>query len=200
MKMDSEKAKKQINIRVTDEQYAALAAKAAKAGKSVSGFVRDLALGYKPRAVLDPETFAAFSRAMNGIGRNVNQIARYCNQDKTAPQASALMEVLQQIGAAWEVVRTGKVPAEAIQPTAPAAKTAAADEIEATETAEVAEVVEEAAEAEKPRVPTCERCGASMVWRKRGNGGFWGCPNWRDLENGEHSMFQPSAEYPAPKD
>jgi len=69
---------KQVNIRLTDEEYEALRENAERGGLTVSEYVRKRALGRPVKAVpcrFDSEAVLHLSR----IGSNLNQLARLSN-------------------------------------------------------------------------------------------------------------------------
>lgn len=73
-----------VQVRLTDEEHAALAERAERAGLSAGAFVRAVALGAPgPRAVRRPPVEKAeLARLLGQIGRvgsNVNQLARLAN-------------------------------------------------------------------------------------------------------------------------
>ncbi|MFY7835945.1 MAG: MobC family plasmid mobilization relaxosome protein [Novosphingobium sp.] len=67
----------QINFRVSPEEFAVLAAKAAMAGVTVTEFVRLTALERR-MPVHDPQAKEAL-RELSRIGGNINQIAKVAN-------------------------------------------------------------------------------------------------------------------------
>jgi hypothetical protein len=73
------KRTKRIEIAVTEDEYLALMERKNK--PRLAEWIRDTALGQKPRAKVtpvDPELLYQ----LNKIGVNLNQIARYCHQNK----------------------------------------------------------------------------------------------------------------------
>jgi hypothetical protein len=70
---------KEIKIRLTEQEYLMLMQRKTKT--RLAEWIRDTALGQKPRAKVtpvDPELLYQ----LNKIGVNLNQIARYCHQNK----------------------------------------------------------------------------------------------------------------------
>ena len=75
------KEAKQISFRVTEGEYLKLEQSAETLSMSVPAFVKKKAQGAKlvmPK--LEKETGMQLSRELRDIGKNVNQIARWCNQ------------------------------------------------------------------------------------------------------------------------
>lgn len=80
-----------IAVRVTEAERALIEESAKAAGLKIGGYLRALALGNAgARAKRSPqEEREALARILGEIGKlgsNVNQIARWCNTDRTAPQ------------------------------------------------------------------------------------------------------------------
>lgn len=67
---------KQIKFRVTENEYFKIAATAGRAGYSLSAFIRARCLDDKKILIVDREDIKAVYQALNGMGNNVNQIAR----------------------------------------------------------------------------------------------------------------------------
>ena len=77
------KAAKQISFRVTEAEYLKLQQSAETLNISVPEFVKKKAKGTKlitPK--FDKNTGVQLSRELRDIGKNVNQVARWCNQRK----------------------------------------------------------------------------------------------------------------------
>ena len=90
------KRQKQLTVRFTDEEYAALKGKADIAGMKMEPFVRQLVEGYtiKPRP---PDSYVRLSQQVAAIGNNLNQLAHIANatgkvSDHSLQQAQRLME------------------------------------------------------------------------------------------------------------
>ena len=89
------KRQKQLTVRFTDEEYAALKGKADIAGMKMEPFVRQLVEGctIKPRP---PDSYVRLSQQVAAIGNNLNQLAHIANatgkvSDHSLQQAQRLM-------------------------------------------------------------------------------------------------------------
>lgn len=69
---------KQLTVRFTPVEYAALKKKAEKAKTKMEPLVRDLVAGCEIVA-RDPEQYEKINRELSAIGRNINQIAHAAN-------------------------------------------------------------------------------------------------------------------------
>lgn len=85
-KLSRDKRTKEITIRVTENELAAL--KNRQQGTTMAGWMRDLGLGVTPMKPADPELV----RALGRIGSNLNQVTKHANIDKQLDQ-----NVLEQI-------------------------------------------------------------------------------------------------------
>ena len=95
------KRQKQLTVRFTDEEYAALKGKADIAGMKMEPFVRQLVEGYtiKPRP---PDSYVRLSQQVAAIGNNLNQLAHIANatgkvSDHSLQQAQRLMEEIWEL-------------------------------------------------------------------------------------------------------
>ena len=95
------KRQKQLTVRFTDEEYAALKGKADIAGMKMEPFVRQLVEGYtiKPRP---PDSYVRLSQQVATIGNNLNQLAHIANatgkvSDHSLQQAQQLMEEIWKL-------------------------------------------------------------------------------------------------------
>ena len=95
------KRQKQLTVRFTDEEYAALKGKADIAGMKMEPFVRQLVEGYtiKPRP---PDSYVKLSQQVAAIGNNLNQLAHIANatgkvSDHSLQQAQRLMEEIWEL-------------------------------------------------------------------------------------------------------
>lgn len=74
---------KQINFRVSDDEYQYLSAIAEQTGMSVPQLCKQVALGMKYRAPkVELEGAILIAKELRKYGSNLNQIARYCNTMK----------------------------------------------------------------------------------------------------------------------
>lgn len=91
------KEAKQISFRVTEGEYLKLEQSAETLSMSVPAFVKKKAQGAKlvmPK--LEKETGMQVSRELRDIGKNVNQIARWCNQRQEEALEEKDMERLEE--------------------------------------------------------------------------------------------------------
>lgn len=95
------KRQKQLTVRFTDEEYAALKGKADIAGMKMEPFVRQLVEGctIKPRP---PDSYVRLSQQVAAIGNNLNQLAHIANatgkvSDHSLQQAQRLMEEIWEL-------------------------------------------------------------------------------------------------------
>ena len=95
------KRQKQLTVRFTDEEYAALKGKADIAGMKMESFVRQLVEGctIKPRP---PDSYVKLSQQVAAIGNNLNQLAHIANatgkvSDHSLQQAQRLMEEILEL-------------------------------------------------------------------------------------------------------
>lgn len=95
------KRQKQLTVRFTDEEYAALKGKADIAGMKMEPFVRQLVEGctIKPRP---PDSYVRLSQQVAAIGNNLNQLAHIANatgkvSDHSLQQAQRLMEEIWKL-------------------------------------------------------------------------------------------------------
>ena len=88
---------KQVNIRVSAEEYAALMAEAEKAGMQVAAFVRDAALRKRIKAAppaINADAWITLGKTLN----NLNQIARHLNAAaRLGGEDAAVDEVRQEL-------------------------------------------------------------------------------------------------------
>lgn len=95
------KRQKQLTVRFTDEEYAALKGKADIAGMKMEPFVRQLVEGctIKPRP---PDSYVRLSQQVAAVGNNLNQLAHIANatgkvSDHSLQQAQRLMEEIWEL-------------------------------------------------------------------------------------------------------
>ena len=75
------KRKREIKIRLTEEEYLEIRARCDRA--RLAEWLRELALGQRKRRQT-PTVDPALLRQISAIGNNLNQIARWCNQNGAA--------------------------------------------------------------------------------------------------------------------
>ena len=95
------KRQKQLTVRFTNEEYAALKGKADIAGMKMEPFVRQLVEGctIKPRP---PDSYVRLTQQVAAIGNNLNQLAHIANatgkvSDHSLQQAQRLMEEIWEL-------------------------------------------------------------------------------------------------------
>jgi hypothetical protein len=112
-KHGSEKRERQslIQLRVTAAEQAEIAAKAERAGLSVAGYLRALALGTdtpQPRAARRPpvekEELVRLQHELRKIGGNINQIAHHLNRSGENPPPIIATVLAEHIAAARAIV------------------------------------------------------------------------------------------------
>lgn len=86
---------KQLTVRFTPVEYAALKKKATEANTKMEPLVRDLIAGCKI-TVRDEESYRKLSRQFTGIERNINQIAHAANATGRV-EADMILDVLEQM-------------------------------------------------------------------------------------------------------
>ena len=86
---------KQLTVRFTSAEYAALKKKAAEANTKMEPLVRDLVAGCKI-TVRDEESYRKLSYQLTGIERNINQIAHVANATGRV-EADMILDVLEQM-------------------------------------------------------------------------------------------------------
>ena len=74
-----EKKGLRVSVRMTEEQYKAIEAKAYTAQMSVATYVRAAALRHKVTVV---EGLPEITHELKGIGRNINQVVTLAHQDR----------------------------------------------------------------------------------------------------------------------
>lgn len=171
---------KQVSFRLTDKELVKVQALATSANMTLAEYAKHATLRMKVQAAAaPPEMMGNIFGELGHIGGNLNQLARRVNEGGENPSSVELDKILQAFNAIFDCIAEGK-------------KLPKRDK----EQAEPPAVAEPADHEREVVPPTCELCGATMVWRHKG---FWGCPNWNDGK-GEHSKIWPNDEYPAPPD
>ncbi len=74
-----EKKERRVSVRMTEEQYKAIEAKANTAQMSVATYIRAAALRHKVTVV---EGLPEITHELKGIGRNINQVVTLAHQDR----------------------------------------------------------------------------------------------------------------------
>lgn len=86
---------KQLTVRFTPDEYAALKKKAEEANTKMEPLVRDLIAGCKI-TVRDESLYRKLSHQLTGIERNINQIAHVANATGRV-EADMILDVLAQM-------------------------------------------------------------------------------------------------------
>ena len=100
-KSESRQRPKQVLIRLTDSEHAALSALAEQSGLALADFVRAQALDEQPirvrrRPTADRAALAKVLAGIGQIGNNVNQIARALNRERS-PDAEHVTEAMKAV-------------------------------------------------------------------------------------------------------
>lgn len=74
-----EKKERRVSVRMTEEQYKTIEAKANAAQMSVATYIRAAALRHKVTVV---EGLPEITHELKGIGRNINQVATLAHQGR----------------------------------------------------------------------------------------------------------------------
>lgn len=99
----AEAPRKERKIRFSPDEWAAVEANAERADLAPAVFVRLAALGvHVPARVQRSEVNDEAVRELNRIGVNLNQLARWANQEGRLPEYRALQHVLSQVLGAIE--------------------------------------------------------------------------------------------------
>lgn len=99
---------RQLHVRVTPDEYAALEARASRAGLTMQGYIRAAALGHETvraarRPAVEAVELARLLGALGKIGSNLNQLARAANQNRPG-DPHALHEELAALGALRQAI------------------------------------------------------------------------------------------------
>ena len=87
---------KQINFRVTTEQYEQLKKQLENTNyKTITSYAKDLLLKKKVKIFKDFSTYKNLLKEINKIGINLNQISKYCNSYKNVD--TLVLEELKKI-------------------------------------------------------------------------------------------------------
>ena len=96
-----------VGFFVTPTERAALDARAASIGSSLSEFIRIVTLSdlKKPAPnARDPQSIRALKVEISRVGTNLNQLAHIANEQRALPSQQELKEAIDQIMAALEKV------------------------------------------------------------------------------------------------
>ena len=101
---------RQVNIRLSNEQYATLEAKAQAAGLKPAQIVRQIAAGIKvaPRKqpIISDDIAASIATQLRYIGNNLNQLARHANSGGSVSK-SVLEGIQEELGNLWRFLSQG---------------------------------------------------------------------------------------------
>ena len=95
--MSDEKRAKWIKVRVTESEKTVINEKAKAAGITVAQLIRESLCRVKTWTIKNKKTEKKRIREINRIGQNLNQIARWCNQYKSAGDAAQVLSYLVAI-------------------------------------------------------------------------------------------------------
>lgn len=95
-----EKKERRVSVRMTEEQYKSVEAKADAAQMSVATYIRAAALRHKVTVV---EGLPEITHELKGIGRNINQVVTLAHQEKIktvylAETLTALAQIYNKLG------------------------------------------------------------------------------------------------------
>lgn len=108
--MEEKNVRKQINFRVTEEEYEKLKRKAELANLSPSMYAKKQALQGKVKApVITKDVGQLILPEISKIGSNINQLAKKANMNMTI-LPSEYKEVLAEFETLWAYVLDGKKP------------------------------------------------------------------------------------------
>ena len=97
------KRTKQVNFRLSEEEYGHLKKQVQHSGLSREGFLRSLIAGVTLRPK-PPDQYAALLREMSAIGNNVNQIARVANAAGYA-RRDEIAQITEMQRTLWTMVK-----------------------------------------------------------------------------------------------
>jgi hypothetical protein len=92
------KQNKKITIRMTTEQYDEFQKQIALAKMNQNAFVLK-SISNIPINVIDG--VIEIHQELKHIGRNINQLAKLCNSDKTTPDSAAVEELTEEVQKIW---------------------------------------------------------------------------------------------------
>ncbi|WP_203634082.1 MobC family plasmid mobilization relaxosome protein [Lacticaseibacillus suibinensis] len=96
-------SRKQINFRLSDEDFQKLTASAVTLGMTPSAYAKSLAVKSRlMRPKFDHETGVQVNLALRRLGTNLNQLARKANAGDLSPlQAEQLAEIRKAVNEIW---------------------------------------------------------------------------------------------------
>ncbi len=95
--MSGGKRTKWIKVRVSESEKSVIDEKASAAGVTVAELIRESLCRVRTWTLADKETERERIREIRRIGQNLNQIARWCNQHKSAADAAQVIAHLISI-------------------------------------------------------------------------------------------------------
>ncbi|MGJ9460695.1 MobC family plasmid mobilization relaxosome protein [Oceanobacillus sp. CF4.6] len=96
------KENRQINFRVSDDEYERLERMAKEVGMSVPNFCKKKAHGSRMKSPkINREAAFDIARQLRGIGNNVNQLTKRANENKTVPKEE-VQEIQKELQGLWQ--------------------------------------------------------------------------------------------------
>ena len=93
--MNKQNKEKRVTVRLTQEQYESIYARAEAAHMTPSAYIRAAAMRHK---VVVIDGLKEFTHEMKGMGRNLNQLTILANEGRiSAPNLSALIDGLGNV-------------------------------------------------------------------------------------------------------
>jgi len=108
--MSDEKKTKWIKVRVTESEKSVIDEKAQAAGVTVANLIRESLCRVRTWTLADKETERERIREIRRIGQNLNQIARWCNQHKSAAESAQVIAHLVAIEKRLEYISLPPMP------------------------------------------------------------------------------------------
>lgn len=163
---EEKKVRGQIHFRITPEEAAIIEQKAAAVNLSPTMYAKKMAVQGKVKPqVISKDLGQAMLPHISHMGSNINQLAKRANGGGTVA-AAELAEVKAEFEALWDLVLYGKKPHRS----APMSADGSSEQ----------------------KAPRCEICGAELKAgeRKADNSPIWYCPNWKEREQGKHTILE----------
>ena len=91
--------KARVELRVTDQLKNYLVLKAAESNKTLNDYIGNILqnFDYADRLSAIENIQKQKIKLLSNIANNINQLARYCNTEKEAPQKDILMQIFDEI-------------------------------------------------------------------------------------------------------
>lgn len=91
-----------FNFRLNEKEHKRLKRRATSCGLSMSGYIRQIINGYKPREA-PPADYFAMTRELKEIGNNLNQLAFVANATGLIDESEYYKEVIRLRDALWRI-------------------------------------------------------------------------------------------------